>query len=139
MTDIFGGIDYSKLPSEDTLATRATEATLAKLIPIAKADLFNVALPVAEANWLGADITPSNSPSYIRIYVCVDVAGVFRLARTQGTTTLTEDLNAGAPLVANAAYMFDVLWRSGDSINLCYSVSGGTIKRLIMNEIGGEV
>jgi hypothetical protein len=118
-------------------ATVASEATLVKLIPIAKAALFNTALPAAEANWLGSDITPTNSPSYLRIYACVSVAGILRVARTIGGTTLTENLNSGNNLVAGAAYMFTVPWRSGDSINIRYSVTTGTINRLLVDEIGG--
>ncbi len=119
------------------LSTRATEATLAKVIPVAKADLFNTALPAAEANWLGSDITPTNSPSYLRIYVCVSVTGILRVARTISATTLTEDLNSGTALVAGAAYLFTVPWRSGDGIDIRYSVTTGTINRLLIDEIGG--
>ena len=125
--------------SEATLSTRASETTLAKLIPIAKAALFNTALPAAEANWLGADITPTNSPSYLRISVCVSVAGVLRVARSQGATTLTENLNSGNSLTADALYTFDVPWRTGDSINIRYSVTTGTIKRLIIDEFGAAI
>jgi hypothetical protein len=119
------------------LSTRATETTLAKLIPIAKAAIFNTALPAAEANWLASDITPTNSPSYLRIYVCVSVAGVLRVARTIGATTVTESLNSGGALAADAAYMFTVPWRTGDSVNIRYSVATGTIKILRIEEIGG--
>jgi hypothetical protein len=119
------------------LSTRASETTLAKLIPIAKAAIFNTALPTAEADWLTSAITPTNSPSYLRIYVCVSVSGVLRVARTIGATTITEDLNSGGALAVNAAYMFTVPWRSGDSINLRYSVTTGTIYILRIEEIGG--
>ncbi len=112
-------------------------ANLSKLIPIAKAAVFNTALLAAEDNWLGADIEPTNSPSYLRIYACVSVTGILRVARTIGGTTLTEDLNSGTALVADAAYMFTVPWRTGDSINIRYSVTTGTIKRLLIEEIGG--
>jgi hypothetical protein len=121
------------------LSTRATETTLAKIVPIAKAALFNTALPAAESNWLASDITPTNSPSYLRIYVCVSVAGVLRVARTVSATTITENLNSGNSLVADAAYMFDVAWRSGDSINIRYSVTTGTITILRIEEIGAAV
>jgi hypothetical protein len=121
------------------LSTRATETTLAKIVPIAKAALFNTALPTAESNWLASDITPTNSPSYLRIYVCVSVAGVLRVARTVGATTITENLNSGSSLAADAAYMFDVAWRSDDSINIRYSVTTGTIKILRIEEIGAAV
>ena len=115
----------------------ATEDTLAKLVPTAKAAIFNTALPTAETGWLGSAITPTNSPSYLRIYVCVSVSGVLRVARTVGATTVTEDLNSGGALAANAAYMFTVPWRTGDSINIRYSVTTGTIYILRIEEIGG--
>ncbi len=114
-------------------------ANLTKLIPLAKAAVFNTALPAAEANWLGSDIEPTNSPSYLRIYACVSVTGILRVARTQDATTVTEDLNSGNDLVADAAYMFDIPWRTGDSVNIRYSVTTGTIKRLVVDEIGAAV
>ncbi len=117
MIKIRGGIDYQ--------------------VPIPKADVFNTALPAAEANWLASDIVPTNSPSLLRIYICVSVAGIIRIARTQGVTLLTEDINRGATLVANSAYIFDVLWSRLDRLNVRYSVSGGVIRRLIINEMGG--
>ena len=111
------------------------DVDLTKLTPIAKAAIFNTALPEAEANWLGADIEPTNSPSYLRIYACVSVTGILRVARTVAAVTVTEDLNSGTSLVADAAYMFTVPWRSGDGINIKYSVTTGTIKRLLIDEI----
>ena len=125
---IFGYDFYSYL---------ARETTLAKIVPIAKAAIFNAVLPAAEANWLSTDIIPTNSPSYLRIYACVTVAGVLRVARTVGGVTITEDLNSGGSLVANAAHMFTVPWRVGDGINTRYSATTGTIKRLLIDEIGG--
>ncbi|GAI11075.1 unnamed protein product, partial [marine sediment metagenome] len=110
-------------PTANTVLDRLK--ALAKLIPIAKAAIFNTALPAAEANWLGSDIEPTNSPSYLRIYACVSVTGILRVARTQDATTVTEDLNSGTDLIADAAYMFTVPWRTGDSINVKYSVTTG--------------
>ena len=119
------------------LSGRASEATLVEIIPVAKAAVFNTALPAAEADWIGAAITPTNSPSYLRIYACVSVAGVLRVARTISGVTLTENLNSGDNLVAGAAYMFTIPWRTTDSINIRYSVTAGTINRLLIDEIGG--
>ncbi|GAI76734.1 unnamed protein product, partial [marine sediment metagenome] len=65
--------------------------------------------------------------------------GILRVARTVEGVTVTEDLNSGADLVAGAAYIFDVPWRTGDSINIKYSVTTGTINRLLIDEIGGAV
>ncbi len=107
------------------------------LAPVAKAAIFNDALPAAEAPWLGADITPTNSPSHIRIYVCVSVAGILRIARTNGGVTVVENLNSGGALVAGAAYNFvPIVWRTGDSINIRYSVTAGTILRMLIDEGG---
>ncbi|MBT9161280.1 MAG: hypothetical protein DDT26_02585 [Dehalococcoidia bacterium] len=104
-----------------------------------RADLFNIALPPAEANWLTTGITQVVPLSNIRLYVCVSVAGILRIARKQGATLLTEDLNRGVSLVANSAYMFDVLWSELDGLNVRYSVSGGIIRRLIINEMRGSL
>ncbi len=112
-------------------------AHLSKLIPIAKAAIFNTVLPAAEADWLGSRVEPTNSPSYLRIYACVSVTGVLRVARTIGGVTVTENLNSGNNLTADAAYLFTVPWRTGDSINIRYSVTTGTIERLLIDEIGG--
>lgn len=116
-----------------------TEATLAKTVPLAKADIFNTALPVAEADWLGAAIVPSNSPSFLRLYVCVAVAGIFRVARTVGGVTIDENMNAGNPLVANAGYLFDVEWRATDTINFRYSVTAANILCFRADEVGAAV
>ena len=128
------GMKTAEFETDEELATQETLIELGK--PIAKADVFGTALPVAEANWLGSNIVPTNSPSHLRIYVCVSVAGILRVARTR-TTTVTENLNSGNSLTADAAYWFNVPWRSGDSINIRYSVTTGTIKRLLIDEMGG--
>lgn len=99
-----------------------------------KASIFNTALPAAEGNWLASAITPAFSPGYLRVYVCVSVEGVLRIARTVGAVTLTENLNSGAVLLAGAAYMFTAPWRKGEAINIRYSVTGGTINKLQIDE-----
>jgi len=114
-------------------------ANLAKLPPLAKATIFNAALPAAEAGWLGADIAPTNSPSFLRLYVCVAAAGIFRVARTVGGVTVAENMNAGNALVANAGYLFDVEWRAGDTLNFRYSVTGANILCFRADEVGAAV
>lgn len=110
---------------------------LAQVItPIAKASIFNTALPVAGADWLTTAITPTSSPSYLRIYICVAVGGVLRVTRTVAGVTVTENLNDGVALVANSAYMFTIEWRTGDSINIRYSATGANITVLRIDEIG---
>ncbi len=105
--------------------------------PIPKTSLFNTSLPAAESNWLSIEIIPTNTPSYIRIYVCVSVSGIFRVVRIISGTTITENMNGGNALSASAGYMFTVEYRSGDSINLRYSVTSGTIYILRIDEIAG--
>lgn len=105
--------------------------------PKEKASIFNTSLPAAESNWLSTSISATNTPSYIRVYVSVDTAGILRIARTVSGTTITENLNAGNNLTADASYLFTVEWRAGDSINIRYSVTSGNIKILRIDEIGG--
>jgi len=105
--------------------------------PIAKASIFNTALPTAESNWLSTNIVPTTSPSYLRIYVCVSVAGILRIVRTISGTTITENMNNGVNLTANSANLFTIEWRNEDSINLRYSVTSGTIYILRIDEIDG--
>lgn len=115
----------------------ATETTLVKTVPIAKAAIFNTALPAADNDILGAVIAPTNSPSWLRIYITVAVAGVLYLRRTVGGVTVSENLNNGVNLVANSAYCFgSIEWRTGDSLNLRYSATGGNILALRIDEIG---
>jgi len=128
-------IGVEDVNSDEVMA--AVQAMVTVETPVAKAAVFNTALPAAEAGWLGATIAPTKSPSYINIYVCVSILGILRVARTVGGVTVTENLNAGVNLVAGAAYMFTVPWRTGDSINIRYSTTTGTITRLIIDEIGG--
>ncbi len=109
---------------------------ISRLFPMAKADLFNTAIALAEDDWFAAPITPTNSPSYLRIYVCTDADGILRVARTISGVTITENLNGGSDLSADASYMFTVPWRTGDEINLRYSVPV-TVLRCTIDEIGG--
>lgn len=107
------------------------------ITPTPKAAIFSTSLPAAESNWLSTGITSTNTPCYLRIYVSVSVAGVLRVVRTIGSTTITENLNSGTALVANSAYMFTIEMRAGDSINIRYSTTSGTINILRINEIDG--
>ena len=110
-----------------------------RFAPIVQTSIFNTALPTADTNLLASDLTPNLSRGYLRIYACISVSGILKLRRTRGATTVTELLNAGSALTASAAYMFDIHWRSGDSINLQYSVTTGTIYVLAIDEFGGGV
>jgi len=92
------------------------------LAPILKGSVFNTSI-TANTNIFSSDLTPSNSPTTFRIYACFNASGVLSVVRTKGGTTVTENLNSGGALSANASYMFDIIVESGESINLRYSVN----------------
>ncbi len=105
---------------------------------VAKASLFNTVLPIADTNLLTTDISPTYSPTYFRIYVSFDKAGIFRVARTISGITITENLNDGFFLKADSSYLWTIESRNGDSINFRYSVTDGTAKILRIDEIGAS-
>ena len=121
------------------------------LLPVPRANVVNTALPAAEASLISADLVAiSNSfpktvastystyqVSTFRVYVCISVAGILRVARTLLVGgVMVEDLNGGAALVPSVAYMFEIEVRAGDKINLRYSVTTGTIYTLRVDEVG---
>jgi len=101
--------------SQQDLATRIT-----------KASVFNTAV-TANTDILPSDLSPTRNPATFRIYACFSVAGVLTVRRTSGGVTVSEQLNAGAALAANAAYMFDIIVERGETINLQYSVNATCI------------
>ncbi|GAI16402.1 unnamed protein product [marine sediment metagenome] len=146
------GVEYHRtitVNADDTLTFNALPAgvvvsagdtysirrVVSLLSPLAKAAIFNQALPAIGVNWLGADITPTNSPSYLRIYLTVAIAGTLSVVRTVGVPVV-EQLNHGVALVTNCAYMFDVEWRTGDGLNFRYSATGANILVFRADEIG---
>jgi len=102
-----------------------------------KASLYNVSVS-ANANAFPEDLVPTHAPCIFRIYACFDASGVLSVARTRGGTTTTEALNGGDPLVAGAAYVFDVVVEEGESINLRYSADATALKLSVV-EIGAMV
>jgi hypothetical protein len=100
----------------------ALSAVKSLMTPILKGSVFNASVS-ADTNIFASDLAPTYSPTAFRIYACFDAAGVLSVVRTKADTTVTEQLNAGYPLNANAAYTFDVIVESGESINLQYSVA----------------
>lgn len=106
-------------------------------IPIEKANLHNQALPAINTNWLATDITPTNIPTTLMIEVAVSVAGNFRAVVTKGGNSQIVTFNtvAGPALVAGGVYIFNLLIHSGDSVNFTYSVTGGTIQILRVQEL----
>jgi len=135
----YGYIDYYKLEEkfksalEEKLPTAglATEATLSaltsKLTPILKGSIFNTPV-TANINIFSSDLSPTNSPTTFRIYACFNTGGVLTVRRTKAGTTVSEQLNSGGALSVNAAYMFDIMVESGETINLQYSVNATALK-----------
>ncbi|MBW2672640.1 MAG: hypothetical protein JRD89_04380 [Deltaproteobacteria bacterium] len=76
----------------------------------------------ADTDVFGSDIT-ADWDSIMRIFVASDTAAVCRVKLTRGTTTVTLDLNSGSTLTANSAYIFDVVTKKGDKINVRFSAA----------------
>jgi len=95
---------------------------LARLTPVVKASIFNTSVS-ANTNIFSSDLTPTNSPTVFRIYATFGAAGTLTVKRTKSATTISETLNGGNALSANAAYIFDIIVESGETINLQYSVA----------------
>jgi hypothetical protein len=118
------------------LSTRALEAggnlasILAKFVPLTKAWGHNDALTL-NTDWFLADISPTNTPCLFRTMVMLATSGVFSAILINATVHKTLKLNGAVALVANAAYIFDILVKDGDTVNFQTSASGqGTIRVL---------
>lgn len=103
--------------------------------PLFKGRVFNTAV-AANTNIFATALSPTNTPTFFRIYACFNTAGILIVRRTRAAVTVSEQLNSGANLVANGAYMFDIVVESGETINLHYSV-GATIISLKVVEVSG--
>jgi len=100
--------------------------------PESKANLFNVTV-TDSTPILTANITATFSPSLFRIYAVFNTALRLDVLRTVGVDTVAEQLNGGANLNANAAYMFDILVDSGEEINFQPFIDGtGTTTALLI-------
>ena len=114
---------------------------LGKQEPLVKYSAFNTAVTAA-ADIFAAVLTPSYATAqhntYFRIYCTFDTAGVLTVRRTQAAVTISENLNSGANLTANAAYVFDIVIRKNQTIQLRYSVNANALE-LSVSEIGGGI
>lgn len=106
-------------------------------IPIDKAILQDVDLPMADTDWLKNDLIPTSTPTDFRIQTSVSVPGNFFAVITNGGNTQVVTFNAvpGPALVADGVYIFDLLVHSGDTVNFRYSATGGIIRILRVQEI----
>lgn len=106
---------------DGTVRVEAINQSLAP--PESKVNLFNTTI-TDTTPILASDITPTYSPTLFRIYAVFDTALRFEVLRTVGTITVVEQLNGGANVNAGAAYMFDILVDSGESINFQAYIDG---------------
>lgn len=109
-------------------------ALLQNFMPIAKATIFNTAVN-ANTNILGAGISPTNSPSILRVTICLNTGAVFNAQITRGGTTIAFRFNGGTALAAGAGYTFDLPWRSGDAVNFQVEAAD-TVCLLNADEVG---
>ena len=73
-----------------------------------KADLINASI-TANTNILSEDITPSKSPSILRVQAAFNAEGVLSVVKTKDTTTIEEKLNGGQALSANSLYILSLI------------------------------
>ena len=106
-------------------------------VPIYKDSKFNSAV-TADTDIFTSALSPTYSPTIFRIYACFSAAGVLSVRRTKSGTTVTEKLNNTADLIADAAYNFDIVVKSGETINLRYDAAATAYSLSIM-EIGGGI
>ena len=90
------------------------------------ADLFNTPI-AANTNFFASDLSVPIDSAF-RIYIAMSASGILSVVRTRGGTSVVEQLNGGAPLNPNCAYLFEVFYASEETINLRYSVDATILK-----------
>lgn len=127
MPNLVSGVSVavSRISAVDQLVLPDGAVATADIQPSSKGSLFDSALPAAEASLL-TDVSVTASGT-MRVTIQVTVAGILRAAITRSATTKTLNLNENVALVASALYTFDIPVKSGDTFNLRYSVTTGTI------------
>jgi hypothetical protein len=101
----------------------------------------NVVQPAAGVPILPFNIVPINAPTTFRIMVAMSNVGNFSVIIENGGNTQVLLLNAvgGPAIAANSLYTFDILISAGDSVNFSYSIGGGTVQVLKVQEIDAAV
>jgi len=102
-----------------------------------KASIFN-GYVIGGTDIFPSPLSPTYTPSIFRIYCCFNLEGVLTVRRMKDGVTVSEQLNAGGSLAANAAYIFDIIVDEGETINLRYSQTSICLKLSVI-EIGGMV
>ena len=111
------------------------EYTKARSVLILKDSKFNTSV-TADTNIFSSELSPSYSNTLFRIYACFSAAGVLSVKRTKSGTTVTEKLNSANQLTTDAAYSFDIIVESGETINIQYDATA-TARKLSVTELGG--
>lgn len=118
-----------------TIYSGANQDPLLK--PVNHADEFNVAAPGVNTDILGADLTPTHSPSRLRVTVLLATESVFKARVARSGTTFDADFNGGSALKANSLYTFDLVWMAEDAVNFQVETDG-VIQKLQADEIGAS-
>ncbi|MBU0846743.1 hypothetical protein KKH23_06090 [Patescibacteria group bacterium] len=112
------------------------------LSPIDKASLTNQAQPAANTDILftltAARLTPTNTPTTFRVMVAMSNAGTFSAVIYNGVIpaqVVNFNVVPGPALVANGLYTFDMLVHANDIVDFRYTVTGGTILVLRVQEL----
>ena len=125
------------MPAEDTSRdSRSSRQITRKAVPLLKAHIHNVAV-LADTDFLGADITPSDPLVLFRIMVQLDTAAVFSAMVTNaagGAGQMTLKFNAGGALAAGALHIFDMLVHPDDAVNF-QADAGANIDKFMVDEV----
>ena len=81
-------------------------------------------------------LTNDSTPGIFRIQVCFNIASTLTVRRTNTAVTVSEVLNTGVNLTANALYTFDVIVAADDTINIQYGINATALSIKIV-EIRG--
>lgn len=144
----FGGIpidprvirSLSSVTDSVTVTGTVSVTGLTTFTPVQKALQHNVSLPSpAGSDLLGAALVPTNTPCSFRITIAVSITGQLTLDRINGGVEVRTFLNGGISLNPSVEYTWDVQVYAGDTINLEYSTTGGTVMILRIAEIDASV
>jgi len=106
---------------------------------IVKSTVQDMTLPAANSDFLTSAVVPTNPPALMLIEVAISVTGILSATIINGGNTQTVFFNSGTALVANSLYIFGLILHSGDTMNIRYSVTGGVIQVLRIDQTGEVV
>jgi len=97
--------------------------------------IHNQAQPAANTDIFVLDSFTDTKCSMFVIQIAMSSAGILSVAITRSGNTQVVTFNQGVALIAGSLYIFSILIEDTYTINLRYSVTGGTIQTLLMQEI----